>query len=106
MCHLIRLLVLLPGSWMLMHGVADCVSAGRDHHDATYFQCEHQHAHRRESRILNWVHSSPASSVDIKADQHKQEQLIAPEIQTGSPNKRLRVHGWATAGDTGMVGVI
>lgn len=88
---------------MLMHGVADCVSARRDHQEAHFFQHEHQQAHRRESRIRSWVNSSSSHSFDIKADQRRQEQLIAPELRASLSPKKQVAQEWQAVGDVHLV---
>lgn len=105
-----------------MHGVTNCVSARRDHVDALFFSSQPGHCGsdtQPESRIRNWMRSSHSpedpsagGAFDVKADQQRQTQLLAPELRPSvsprkasfKPSGSSRDNDWLAAGDARMVG--
>ncbi|KAF6257025.1 hypothetical protein COO60DRAFT_1702058 [Scenedesmus sp. NREL 46B-D3] len=60
--------LLLSASWMLLYGVASCVSARRDHQDAHHFcKDEQQTAHQRNHRVRNWMRAAPQPTYGVHA---------------------------------------
>lgn len=92
---------------MLMLGVGQCVSAQRDHQQATILAKEHEQTHQRNSMVRDWVNSSPLPGFNIKEDQRKQEQLMAPDLRASvSPTKDKQASlEWSESADIGMVRV-